>query len=253
MAKAKPPGSSQAHSSAQAPTTPPFPWGELVKWATVIPVAGAVFAFSFDIGYFYSFDIGWFTFFSLPEHTAFAIRALPIAIAALIVVGLIMNPEHIMQAAGRKLYVLKNALERKTCCTRLDVVFERIVICVFVVTIIFILAMQIYYLWTDNDPYFRRLLVRYIGFGASWLVAMPIIYVSYHIFPKKKHRIPKVLWVVTLLTAASYVLWIEGYMTLSMSIVSLVAGTIVYFTTTNERPEIKFAYLFLVVTVATFF
>jgi hypothetical protein len=50
--------------------------------ATLVPFVAAGFAFSYVVGYFLAFDISWFPFFSLSEHIVFAIRALPIAIAA---------------------------------------------------------------------------------------------------------------------------------------------------------------------------
>lgn len=48
----------------------------------VVPIVASSFAFSFVVGYFSAFDISWFTFFTLSEHVTFALRALPIAIAA---------------------------------------------------------------------------------------------------------------------------------------------------------------------------
>jgi hypothetical protein len=69
-----------------------FDWDRLIKWATVVPIAASTFALAFDIGYFYSIDIGWFSFFSISEHVEFALRASPIAFAALIVLALTLNP-----------------------------------------------------------------------------------------------------------------------------------------------------------------
>jgi hypothetical protein len=50
--------------------------------SAIVPIVTSAFAFAFEIGYFYSIDIGWFSLFSLSEHTEFALRAFPIAIAA---------------------------------------------------------------------------------------------------------------------------------------------------------------------------
>jgi hypothetical protein len=46
------------------------------------PIVASIFAFSYVVGYFYAFDISWFPFFSLTEHLVFALRAIPVAIAA---------------------------------------------------------------------------------------------------------------------------------------------------------------------------
>jgi hypothetical protein len=46
------------------------------------PIVASIFAFSYVVGYFYAFDISWFPFFSLAEHLVFALRAIPVALAA---------------------------------------------------------------------------------------------------------------------------------------------------------------------------
>jgi len=46
------------------------------------PVIATSFAFAFNVGYFLAIDIAWFSLFSLSEHMVFALRALPIGIAA---------------------------------------------------------------------------------------------------------------------------------------------------------------------------
>jgi hypothetical protein len=46
------------------------------------PIVASIFAFSYVVGYFYAFDISWFPFFSLTEHLVFALRAIPVAMAA---------------------------------------------------------------------------------------------------------------------------------------------------------------------------
>jgi hypothetical protein len=59
---------------------------------SVIPLLMSGFAFAYGVGYFLAFDLAWFPFFSLSEHIVFAIRALPIALAA--VVALFVAAEH---------------------------------------------------------------------------------------------------------------------------------------------------------------
>jgi hypothetical protein len=54
----------------------------LTESAAVIPLLMSGFAFAYVVGYFLAFDIAWFPFFSLSEHVVFALRALPIAVAA---------------------------------------------------------------------------------------------------------------------------------------------------------------------------
>ena len=46
------------------------------------PIVASLFAFAYNVGYFEAIDIGWFSFFSLSDHVTFAIRALPVAVAA---------------------------------------------------------------------------------------------------------------------------------------------------------------------------
>jgi hypothetical protein len=56
----------------------------LNELAAVIPLLASAFAFSYVVGYFLAFDLAWFSFFSLSEHVVFALRALPVAAAALV-------------------------------------------------------------------------------------------------------------------------------------------------------------------------
>jgi hypothetical protein len=67
------------------------------KWAAylpaVVPIVASTFAFSFVVGYFIAFDISWFPFFSLSEHVVFALRALPIAIAASVLFLIAIHPQ----------------------------------------------------------------------------------------------------------------------------------------------------------------
>jgi hypothetical protein len=53
--------------------------------SAVIPLIMSGFAFAYVVGYFLAFDLAWFPFFSLSEHIVFAIRALPIAVAGMLV------------------------------------------------------------------------------------------------------------------------------------------------------------------------
>jgi hypothetical protein len=53
--------------------------------ATVLTAAVLTFAVAFNVGYFYQIDINIFTLFSLSEHIVFAIKALPVAVAMLVV------------------------------------------------------------------------------------------------------------------------------------------------------------------------
>jgi hypothetical protein len=46
---------------------------------------------SWHVGYFYSIDIGWFSFFSVSEHIEFALRALPLAVAALVILAILID------------------------------------------------------------------------------------------------------------------------------------------------------------------
>jgi hypothetical protein len=55
------------------------------------PLIAATVAISFDVGCFYAIDISLFTLFSLSEHIVFALEALPIALAILLV-GTIIIP-----------------------------------------------------------------------------------------------------------------------------------------------------------------
>jgi hypothetical protein len=56
----------------------------LSQIAVVGPTFVSACAFAYVVGYFYAFDIAWFPFFGLSDHIVFALRALPIAFAALV-------------------------------------------------------------------------------------------------------------------------------------------------------------------------
>lgn len=62
----------------------------LDKFLPAIPLAGTALAVVFDVGYFWGIGIDFFTFFSLTEHIIFALEALPIAIA-IVVVAIIVD------------------------------------------------------------------------------------------------------------------------------------------------------------------
>jgi hypothetical protein len=59
---------------------PVWTWNDLT---TAVPVIATSFAFAFNVGYFTA-DIGWFSIFSLQEHVVFALRAIPVAVVALV-------------------------------------------------------------------------------------------------------------------------------------------------------------------------
>lgn len=52
----------------------------LEKFSPLLPLYAAIFALSFDVGYFYGTDISYFTLFSLSEHILFSIQVLPFVI-----------------------------------------------------------------------------------------------------------------------------------------------------------------------------
>jgi hypothetical protein len=52
---------------------------------TVVPIVASGFAVAYNVGFFLAYDISWLPFFSLSEHVVFALRALPVAIAASVV------------------------------------------------------------------------------------------------------------------------------------------------------------------------
>jgi len=54
-------------------------WSEIT---TAVPLLSAGASFAYVVGYFLASDLSWFPFFSLPEHIVFAVRALPVALAA---------------------------------------------------------------------------------------------------------------------------------------------------------------------------
>ena len=56
----------------------------LSQIAIVAPTFASTCAFGYVVGYFYAFDIAWFPFFGLSDHVVFALRALPIALTALV-------------------------------------------------------------------------------------------------------------------------------------------------------------------------
>jgi hypothetical protein len=70
---------------------PVWTWNDLTA---AVPVIATSFAFAFNVGYFTAIDIGWFSIFSLQEHVVFALRAIPIAVVALVlfVIGLNLPP-----------------------------------------------------------------------------------------------------------------------------------------------------------------
>src|SRR5580692_4765576 len=56
-----------------------------------IPILGSAIAIIFDVGYFTGIELNFFTFFSLNEHIVFAFEALPAAIVAASLVGVVLT------------------------------------------------------------------------------------------------------------------------------------------------------------------
>jgi hypothetical protein len=74
---------------------------QLKDLIAVVPLLASAFAFAYVVGYFLAFDIAWFPFFSLSEHVVFAIRALPVAIAALVILLIVTEFPHLLKRATR--------------------------------------------------------------------------------------------------------------------------------------------------------
>jgi len=62
----------------------------LSKYLAYYPLLAVTIAVSFDVGSFYALDISLFTLFSLSEHILFALEALPIAIAILLIITVLL-------------------------------------------------------------------------------------------------------------------------------------------------------------------
>src|SRR5271163_2654638 len=86
--------------------------GQPLKDITAVGISiASIFAFAFVIWYFYAYDIAWFPFFSFSEHLVFALRALPIALGALVVLLIVLNlPER-----ARALLQHEIHCQRTTC------------------------------------------------------------------------------------------------------------------------------------------
>jgi hypothetical protein len=243
----------QGHSGEEG-AKQEFHWLDLLKWMAAVPIAASIFAFAFDIGYFYSIDISWFGFFSLQEHTAFALRALPLALSALIMMAIVLNPESVRNLLDFRLKRLVKEVKERAAAHGINldrVVNDAVSVCW--VLILTALVIQLVVVLVDPTSIVEKL-IRAIGVLGSWVGVAVTLGVSYNVFPKTSFRLLKLLWIATLLTAATYVIWIEGYVGLGISIISLVCGTITYFTHSNRlRVEIRFAYLCMVITISTFF
>jgi hypothetical protein len=55
-----------------------------------LSAAALAFAFSFNVGHFYVIEINLFTQFTVSEHIVFAIKALPVALAILILFEVVL-------------------------------------------------------------------------------------------------------------------------------------------------------------------
>jgi hypothetical protein len=231
-----------------------FHWLDLLKWTTAVPIAASIFAFAFDIGYFYSIDISWFGFFSLQEHAAFALRALPLALSALIIIAIVLNPEGIRNLFDFRLKKQIKLIKSYASVRGKDlskVVNGAVWFCWALIVIA--LVANMFVVLVDGASISQKL-VRAVGVLGSWIGVAIALAVSYNVFPKTNFRFFKLLWIATLLTAATYIIWIEGYLGLGISIISLVCGTIIYLTRGDRvRVEIRFAYLCMVLTISTFF
>jgi hypothetical protein len=60
------------------------------KYIAYYPLIAVIIATSFDVGCFYAIDISLFTLFSLSEHILFALEALPLAIAILLMIAVFL-------------------------------------------------------------------------------------------------------------------------------------------------------------------
>jgi hypothetical protein len=82
-------------------------WKALTEALPAIPLLLTGFAFTYVVGYFLAFDLAWLPFFSLSEHIVFAIRAIPVAVAALVILLVAMeHPSLVAKAMRIWVYVL---------------------------------------------------------------------------------------------------------------------------------------------------
>ena len=89
------------------------------------PFITASFAFAFNAGYFSAIDIGWFTFFSLTEHAGFALRALPVAISATIILMIAMGFSEICESVASYHELLIKSRKRKITKVSYVIMFNR--------------------------------------------------------------------------------------------------------------------------------
>jgi hypothetical protein len=69
----------------------------------------SLFAFAYVVGYFYAYDITWFSFFTLTEHLVFALRSIPVALVASVVLIILVNYTIKCNRPG---YVWKRGMKR---------------------------------------------------------------------------------------------------------------------------------------------
>jgi hypothetical protein len=82
-------------------------WKALTEALPAIPLLLTGFAFAYVVGYFLAFDLAWLPFFSLSEHIVFAIRAIPVAVAASVILLVAMeHPSLVAKAMRVWIYVL---------------------------------------------------------------------------------------------------------------------------------------------------
>jgi hypothetical protein len=230
------------------PHGPSFQWDELTKWAAAVPVAASAFAFAFDIGYFYSIDIGWFSFFSLSEHVAFALRTLPIALAATVVLAMVMNPAGITNGPRRKWRRLISDGGSAAKTTRL---FATRALKAFWALALVVVAVAEVPIVSASAPESRFLWVTWLAWYVTWIGAGFLFMLSCYMLPYRQSFVT--LWIATLLVSITYVIWVGGYIVLPISIGALGAGTVVYFSSRRSRPVwLTFAYSIMVLATFTF-
>jgi hypothetical protein len=76
----------------------------LQNWTVWVGLS-SVLALCFAIGYFYAFNISWFSFFSVTDHLVFALRALPVAFAFLLIGSVLLDDTGLVKGLPRRTIV----------------------------------------------------------------------------------------------------------------------------------------------------
>jgi hypothetical protein len=207
-----------------------------LDWTSLsaVPIVGSAFAFAFEIGYFYSIDIGWFSFFTLAEHVEFALRGMPIAIAALIVLAILLSTDANKQVAAEPKCTQAGSILATTNVQIMTIVF----MACWVALLVF--AALLYF---RNKEYVKMPAV-FVGWASMIM--------SWYLVPEP-HRWLRIAWVAMLIAGATYLNNVDGYVVLPVSILGLIAGAISYFR--MEMPSLKLtaAYYITTLMVLTFF